>query len=65
MFGSEQSVDVFCPTCGEPTSVWVELLEAVRQLVVECDCQVCCRPLHVTVTLHNGQIVSAHAEFGW
>ena len=65
MFGAEHSVEVQCPTCGEPTDVWVDILEDVRELVVESDCQVCCRPLHVTVHLQQGQVVSAQAGFGW
>ena len=65
MFGTEQSVEVMCPTCGEPTDVWVDTVEPVRELVVESDCQVCCRPLHVRVVLQQGQVVGAQAEFGW
>ena len=65
MFGTEHSVEVQCPTCGEPTDVWVDLIEAVRDLEVECDRQVCCRPLHVKLTVQQGQVVNAHAEFGW
>jgi hypothetical protein len=65
MFGTEHSVVVMCPTCGEPTAVWVDLIEAVRELEVESDCQVCCRPLHVRIVLQQGQVVSAQTERGW
>ena len=65
MFDTEQSVEVICPSCGEPTYVWVETVDTKQKVVVESDCQVCCRPLHATIYLQRGQVENAHAEFGW
>lgn len=46
------STTVHCPYCGEP----IELLlddSVEHQRYVE-DCQVCCRPIEVTVTMADG-----------
>jgi Cysteine-rich CPXCG len=43
-------VDVSCPSCGEPVSVWIDSDGGKRQQYVE-DCAVCCRPMQVMVEL--------------
>ncbi len=43
------SADVHCPYCGEPLELLVDA-EAGTQRYIE-DCQVCCRPINVTVTV--------------
>lgn len=46
------SVNVQCPYCGEPITLLID--DSVdRQRYVE-DCQVCCRPIEVTVVLESG-----------
>lgn len=40
-------VDCHCPYCGEPIDLFVDP-SAGAQAYVE-DCQVCCRPINVTV----------------
>jgi hypothetical protein len=59
----EQSVDAWCPTCGESTSVWLDADDG--ELEVESDCQVCCRPLHVTVQVQQGVVVNVEVGAGW
>lgn len=46
-------VETFCPYCGEPAEVVVDLDGGGRQDYVE-DCPVCCRPWHVTVRIDAG-----------
>lgn len=48
MLNNLQTVD--CPYCGEPNEVEVDPSGGRRQSYVE-DCQVCCRPWQVTVTV--------------
>lgn len=46
------TVDVQCPYCGEPITLLID--DSVdRQRYVE-DCQVCCRPIEVTVAIEGG-----------
>lgn len=59
----EQCVEVACPTCGEPTGVWLDVDEG--ELDIESDCQVCCRPLHVTVHATAGVLTDVSSEAGW
>jgi hypothetical protein len=41
-------VEVSCPSCGEPVTLWVDGDGGSRQTYVE-DCVVCCRPMQVRV----------------
>jgi hypothetical protein len=43
-------MEVACPSCGEPLSIWVDAAGGTAQRYVE-DCQVCCRPMEVTARL--------------
>jgi Cysteine-rich CPXCG len=62
-------VTVDCPSCGEPTAVGVSLGEeaerASRRISIEADCDVCCRPLRVLVTIRRGSVVQAEVASGW
>jgi hypothetical protein len=42
-------VDVHCPYCGEPLELLVDAGEDGQRYIE--DCQVCCRPINVTVTV--------------
>jgi hypothetical protein len=42
-------VDVHCPYCGEPLELLVDASEDGQHYIE--DCQVCCRPINVTVTV--------------
>ena len=56
-------IEVQCPTCGEPTAV--ELYEMDVSEQVASDCQVCCRPLRVTVHRRAGERLGCTVEPGW
>lgn len=62
-------VTVECPTCGEPTAVGVSVSgdaePTSRRVAIESDCDVCCRPLRVLVTLRRGAVVRAEVASGW
>lgn len=45
------TADVYCPYCGEPLQLLLDV-ETGTQAYVE-DCQVCCRPINVTVTVEE------------
>jgi hypothetical protein len=49
--GLEPFVDVACPYCGEVSNVRLDL-SAGSQSYVE-DCQVCCQPMQMAVTVDN------------
>ena len=44
-------VDVHCPYCGEPLELLVDASEDGQRYIE--DCQVCCRPINVTVTVEG------------
>ncbi len=50
----DDEIDVTCPFCGEPGTVEVDLSGGRRQSFVK-DCDVCCRPWQVTVTIRDGE----------
>lgn len=56
------SIDIQCPYCGETIDVIVDD-SAGDQAYIE-DCQVCCRPIVLTLTLgDDGEVeVAARAE---
>lgn len=57
----EQFVDVGCPYCAEQIPVLLDL-SAGDQVYVE-DCQVCCQPIQIGVTLSdNGSLDAVTAE---
>lgn len=44
-------VQATCPGCGEDMTLLIDVTAGRRQTYVE-DCWVCCRPMHVLVTVH-------------
>lgn len=56
------SAEVHCPYCGEPLELLLDV-DVGTQRYIE-DCQVCCRPINVAVTLdENGDMqVDVSAE---
>ena len=58
---STESVQVYCPYCGESIEIVVDgSLE--QQSYVE-DCSVCCRPMELTVTVVDDEVsVSARRD---
>jgi|KBSSwiStaDraftv2_1062776.scaffolds.fasta_scaffold6230196_1 hypothetical protein len=51
---------VVCPSCWETTNVLVDV-SAGDQTVIE-DCQVCCNPMQLTLTIEDGEITGIEAE---
>jgi len=56
------SVDISCPYCGETVEIIVDC-SAGDQSYIE-DCQVCCRPINLTVTIDEAgtPVVEAASE---
>ncbi|MBZ0269842.1 CPXCG motif-containing cysteine-rich protein [bacterium] len=44
-----ETVDVDCPNCGRPFEMLVDTSVGTQDYVE--DCEVCCRPIHVHVTI--------------
>lgn len=52
----EQPAIWTCPACGEASFILVDPSAETRQQYVE-DCQVCCRPAILTITIdHAGEV---------
>ncbi len=53
---------ITCPYCGEPLEILINGEEAGQQYIE--DCQVCCRPMTVSVAFdeHGELSVSVHDE---
>lgn len=48
------SVHIECPHCGETFSLAVDVSEGSAEFTV--DCEVCCRPMVVSVQVADGEI---------
>ena len=48
-------VPLYCPYCGEPIEVVVDLSLSEQEYIE--DCSVCCRPILLTVSVHEGELV--------
>jgi len=57
-----QETDIDCPYCGENNTLVVDDSAGDQQYIE--DCQVCCRPIHVhlTVLSEGGCSVDVHDE---
>ena len=59
----EEPVSIECPYCGESFTTFVDVSPGDQSYIE--DCQVCCRPMSVAVTLRDGIAeVIASAENG-
>ncbi|MDX1460620.1 MAG: CPXCG motif-containing cysteine-rich protein [Xanthomonadales bacterium] len=47
-------VEEACPSCGEPITLLVDA-SVTPQSYIE-DCEVCCRPMMVTVSVEQGEL---------
>ncbi|MGA2177229.1 MAG: CPXCG motif-containing cysteine-rich protein [Verrucomicrobiota bacterium] len=56
----QESGSVQCPFCGQRFDLAIETSQAEQQFIV--DCEVCCRPLRVSVTCEAGEILDLRAE---
>jgi Cysteine-rich CPXCG len=50
----EQCADSTCPYCGEPIQVRVDVSAGTHSYVE--DCQVCCKPMMITVAVTEGEL---------
>jgi Cysteine-rich CPXCG len=53
----EDNENFFCPHCGVPNNLYVDLTGGSRQEFV-VDCEVCCSPILVRISVRGGEIVS-------
>lgn len=59
--GVEPMVDVQCPWCGEPTGLQLDLSTGSQSYIE--DCQVCCAPMQVAVTVgDDGRLAGVEAS---
>jgi hypothetical protein len=56
----EIDVEVTCPHCWETITLYIDL-SVESQSYVE-DCSVCCQPMTVTYSAHNGELSSIEVE---
>lgn len=54
--------DIDCPHCGEQITVVLDL-SVSEQTYIE-DCFVCCRPISISYTAADGELVSVTADAG-
>lgn len=57
-----EETTVHCPYCGEPITVLLEPMDEDQEYIE--DCQVCCRPMvmEVSVALNGEMTLSVRAE---
>jgi transcription elongation factor Elf1 len=48
------AVTIACPHCGESFSLALDVSEGSAEFTI--DCEVCCRPMKVTVQINDGEI---------
>ena len=53
----EQDEYFICPYCGESNLLLVDLTGGIKQGFV-VDCEVCCAPIVIRLTIRAGEIVS-------
>ena len=58
MSGTEE-VEISCPYCGETLSIVVDC-SVESQSYIE-DCQICCRPINLTVSVDEDGVPSVQA----
>jgi len=56
----EIDVEVTCPHCWEMITLYVDL-SVDTQTYVE-DCSVCCHPMSVTYSAHEGELLNKEVE---
>ncbi|MFZ2450626.1 MAG: CPXCG motif-containing cysteine-rich protein [Methylovulum miyakonense] len=55
-----EPVPIQCPYCGEEIGIMVDM-SCARQDYIE-DCQVCCKPMEISVSVENNEIVGLSAR---
>jgi len=54
-----QTYDLYCPYCGEGIQIIIDCSVATQDYIE--DCQVCCRPISLCVTI-EGEYPQVHAS---
>lgn len=57
----ENDYEFTCPHCGVELSVRLDPTGGRKQDFVQ-DCENCCRPIHISLTLEDNQVQEFHAE---
>jgi hypothetical protein len=58
----EEDVEICCPWCGQTFEARVDTSVGRQQWIM--DCEVCCRPIQVSVECADGEILSLDAREG-
>jgi hypothetical protein len=58
---ADTTATVICPYCGEENEIAIDPGSGASQEYVE-DCQVCCRPWHVSVSYDSTGSAQVHVE---
>lgn len=57
-----EHMDIQCPYCGESVLTFIETTVGDQEYVE--DCQVCCQPILMIVSVQNGNITALDAVCG-
>lgn len=57
-----EPMQLYCPYCGEPIDIWIDL-SGGSQSYIE-DCQVCCRPIQLVISVDSDGAVEIQALSG-
>jgi hypothetical protein len=56
----DESISIQCPHCGETFEIPFDASEGDAEFVT--DCEVCCRPMSVTVRVRDGEVEEVRVE---
>jgi hypothetical protein len=55
----QDAASIQCPFCGQCFELAVETSQAEQQFTV--DCEICCRPMAVSISCEDGEILELRA----
>ena len=58
----KDSQSIQCPHCGECLEITLDVSEGNAEYIT--DCEVCCRPMTVTVQVEDGEIADVQVQSG-
>ena len=58
----DEWITIECPYCGQSFEIAADASEAHQQFITDCD--VCCRPINVSIECKNGAILHFSTEPG-
>ena len=56
----EESETIACPYCGQANEILVDTCTRFQRFTT--DCEICCRPIEVTVECEPGEILSLDVQ---